>query len=59
MRALPAENIDAVIKMLRNHAYGKEEMDECNWDANKHENLDAFAFNHAVMIHLLGGELDE
>ena len=57
MRSLPAEDVDNVIAMLRNHSYGKEEMDECGWNANKMEHLDAHAFDNAVMITLLGGEL--
>ena len=55
---LPAEDVDSVIKMLKYHAYGQEEMDECGWNANKMEHLDAFAFDHAMMIHLLGGVLE-
>jgi hypothetical protein len=58
MRSLPAEDVDSVIDMLRIHAYSQEEMDECGWDANKMEHLDATAFDHAVMINLLGGKLD-
>jgi hypothetical protein len=53
-----AANVDTVIEMLRHHAYGQEEMDGCGWDANKMEHLDAFAFDHAVMIQLLGGVLE-
>ena len=58
MRSLPAEDVDSVIAMLKHHAYGKEEMDECGYDANKIEHLDAHAFDNAIMIELLGGTLD-
>lgn len=58
MRSLPAEDIDTVIEMLKNHAYSQEEMDECEWNANKMEHLDALAFDHAIMINLLGGALE-
>lgn len=53
------QNIDRVIEMLKNHAYGEEEMDECGWDANKMKNLDAIAFEHSIMIKLLGRELEQ
>jgi len=58
MRSLPADDIDSVIAMLRNHAYSKEEMNECGYDANRIEDLDALAFDNAIMIELLGGALD-
>lgn len=56
---LKKADVEAAILMLRQHAYGKEEMDACDWDANKMEHLDAIAFDHAVIITLLGGKLDE
>lgn len=56
MRSLPAEDIDAAIQMLKIHAYSKEEMDEIGDDMTKID--DAFAFDHAVIIQLLGGALE-
>ena len=58
MRTLPAEDVDSVIEILKHHSYGQEEMDECGWDANKMEHLDSFAFDHAIIIRLLGGALE-
>jgi len=56
MRSLPAEDIDAAIQMLKVHAYSKDEMDDIGDDMTKID--DAFAFDHAVIIKLLGGALD-
>lgn len=56
MRSLPAEDIDAAIRMLKVHAYSKEEMDEISDDLTMID--DAFAFDHAVIIQLLGGALE-
>ena len=56
MRSLPAEDVDSVLRMLSNHAYGKEQYKKCINDLTKID--DAFAFDNAVMIVLLGGELE-
>lgn len=56
MRSLPADDIDTAIRMLKVHAYSQEEMEEIGDDMTKID--DAFAFDHAVIIQLLGGALD-
>lgn len=54
--ALSADNINMAISMLKSHAYSKEEMEEIGDDMGLLD--DAFAYDHAVIIQLLGGELD-
>lgn len=56
MRSLPSDDIDTAIRMLKVHAYSQEEMEEIGDDMTKID--DAFAFDHAVIIQLLGGALD-
>lgn len=55
MRSLLAENVDSVIRILNMHSYSQEEMDEIGDDMTKIN--DAFAYDHAVCIMLLGGKL--
>lgn len=54
---IPADDIDTIIEMLSVHAYGKEQYEECLKDLSKID--DAFAFDHAAIILLLGRELEE
>ena len=46
------ENIKAVIEMLSQHSYSKEEMDEIGWECESPE--DAFAYTNSQCLRLLG-----
>jgi hypothetical protein len=52
---VPPQNIQACLSMLYEYCYSLEMMNELNWDVEQAE--DSIAFDHSIMINLLGGNL--
>lgn len=50
------EKIERAIRILSQHAYGRELCVECDWNLDQLDrDKDGFAFNHAVVIEILDG----
>jgi hypothetical protein len=54
---IPTETLRKIIEILKQHAYTQSTIDEIGDDLTKID--DAFAYDHAIIIKMLGGELDE
>ncbi len=52
---VPQQNIQACLSMLYSYCYSREYIEQIGWNVELAE--DPIAFDHSVMINLLGGEL--